>query len=381
MAADLVLPTNAVAPTPADIPKRNPTKKTFLERIIPQQTEDMTVKWARYSLAAILLVTFLCAACETWIMIDESTVNEHFNTASQNALQNGSFNISTIDSANQNFLVGTTYHSVFLASVVFWLIVTWDALLNQNIMQCVSINFYNLGLFVYSILQIVQTANDFKFVDSVPGMQAENSGYFLAAQILLPVLIGPFIPAFAYLTYRMHLEFGWRQYRITGGNIELERVFFGYHILLLLIKFSLFFVYAFSAIDLALTTVTPDGQIVIQISGLLVGAIVTFTGFHGARHEKRPLSIIYILGNLCILAYIIERVWTANARSSSGDSYSRARLPFLMYAVVGGFLVMGSCVYGALVMVNFGKGLKEVLDQEKKRKEGESAPQEIDLDA
>ncbi|KAI8606916.1 hypothetical protein BC830DRAFT_1159829, partial [Chytriomyces sp. MP71] len=207
------------------------------------------------------------------------------------------------------------YHSVFLSGFVFLLAVVWDGVMHKNLMQVLSVNVYNVGLLVYSILQIVQVNNDLSFLrDSLESTywdDASNKGYFLAAQILLPVILGLFIPLFAYLTYRLHFEFGWRIYRVTGGSIQLEKVFFNYHILLLLLKFSVFFVFGFTVLDLVLTIVSDNGKFFIAIGAAVLGIVIPTLGFYGARKENRPLLILYSLGCLVVLGYLIQRVWQA----------------------------------------------------------------------
>ncbi|ORY36808.1 hypothetical protein BCR33DRAFT_718513 [Rhizoclosmatium globosum] len=372
-------------PSSAGLAKRQSTKSSsIISRLIPQQTDDITVKWARYALVSVLVVTFLCAGAEIWIMVEESIVKNMV----LDALVNDKTNFdAAYDAVWVNFRVGLTYHSVFLASIIFWLGCTWDGLLNKNIMQCFGINAYNVGILVYSLLQIKQTSNDFdRIADNWVGFDKNyyNSGYFLAAQILLPCLIGVFIPLFAYLTYRMFLEFGWRQYRITGGNKQLEKVIYSYHILLLLLKFALFFVTAFTVLDLALTTVTDRGKYVISIVGGIFGVLLTAAGFYGARRENGYLLSFYIFGCCLVIGYLIERVYEAYNRSldvNNESDYKRAELPFLLYAALSALLVIASIVFGVVSYTNFGKGLKDVLDQEQRRKDGELPPQEIDLDA
>ncbi|KAI9353690.1 hypothetical protein BDR26DRAFT_890155 [Obelidium mucronatum] len=238
------------------------------------------------------------------------------------------------------------------------------------------------------LLQILQTAKDLNLIDqadfSNPSLSSYNSGYFLAAQLLLPVIIGVFIPVFAYFTYRMNLEFGWRQYRITGGNIKLEKVFFAYHILLLLLKYALFFVCGFTALDLILTYVTERGKMIIAVSAAVVGILASACGYYGARYERKGIMSLYIIACLAVIGYLIERVYDAIVRAqdeTKTSDFERAKGPFLLYAAVSGVLVASSFIYGIIAYCNFNKGLKQVLDQEKKRKNGEVEPVEIDLDA
>ncbi|KAJ3355347.1 hypothetical protein HDU83_003642 [Entophlyctis luteolus] len=347
-----------------------------LKRIIPQQTEDITVHWARRTLVAITIASILSIGCESWIII-----NERYSSSQLfDALASTNVATDSVDQVSSDLRVEVTYHSVFLGSLVFWLGITWDALLHQNLMQIVSINMYNVGLLVYASTQIAQTKMDTDSVASaLPPNLSDNSssGLFLAAQIVLPVIIGLFIPVFAYLSYRLHFEFGWRQYRITGGDLELRRIFFRYDILLLLLKFAIFFVVAFTVLDLVLTAVTSNGLIVIPILGAIVGAMVTTAGYYGARRENRLYIVIYITGCLVVLAYLVDRMYDAFRRKANADDFSRVEIPFMLYGSISFCLVLTSVFFGVVCWLNFGKGLREVLDDEAKKKSGYAFQAEV----
>ncbi|KAJ3353475.1 hypothetical protein HDU83_006757 [Entophlyctis luteolus] len=352
----------------------------IVKRIIPQQTEDITVHWARRTLVSIIIASILTIGCESWIIINERyTSSQLADGLAINQVTQDSY-----DMVYSNLRVEVTYHSVFLGSLVFWLGVTWDALLHQNLMQIISVNLYNVGLLVYASIQIAQTKTDTDLASPyLPPNLSDNSssGLFLAAQIVLPVIIGLFIPIFAFLSYKLHFEFGWRQYRITGGDLELRRVFFRYDILLLLLKFSIFFVVAFTVLDLVLTAVTSNGLIVIPILGAIVGLMVTMAGYYGARRENRLYIVIYIAGCLVVIAYLVDRVYDAFHRQAKADDFSRVEIPFMLYASISFCLVLASVFFGVVCWLNFGKGLRDVLDQEAKKKSGtEFEAEVIDLE-
>ncbi|KAJ3220787.1 hypothetical protein HDU81_011177, partial [Chytriomyces hyalinus] len=113
--------------------------------------------------------------------------------------------------------------------------------MHKNVIQVISVNIYNIGLLVYSILQMQQIKSHLEDVREVlveADRCADDTGLFLVAQILLIIVLGVFTPVFAFLTFKLYSEFGWRQYRISSGNPALEKVFIAYHILLLVLKFE-----------------------------------------------------------------------------------------------------------------------------------------------
>ncbi|KAJ3032030.1 UNVERIFIED_CONTAM: hypothetical protein HDU68_008063 [Siphonaria sp. JEL0065] len=349
-------------PRPTAAKSIYPVSTSFSDFLIPKETGDMKVLWAIRTLVSISVVAFLCAACEVWIMVNEATIK---NNLLGSVKSNGAYDIWL------NFKVELTYHSVFLVSIGFWVFIVHNAIMHQNFIQVIAVNFYNGGLFIYSILQILQTANDLNRVRSevTDASVASNSGYFLAAQVLLPSIIGLYFPVFAFLTYKLFQEFGWRMYRITGGDKVITRVFTTYHILLLLLKFCAFSGTAFLVITLVLTSITPKGIIMIPVIGGIIGLSTVICGFFASRFEIRLLMALFIAGCMGIFGYIINRFVDAFKRG--GSEFERAKIPFIMFGIMSELMWLTAIVFAVICWMNFGKGLKGVLDQEHRRRKGQ----------
>ncbi|KAI8606915.1 hypothetical protein BC830DRAFT_1223594, partial [Chytriomyces sp. MP71] len=225
------------------------------------QTDDMNVRWARRILGMCFAVTLLCAICEAWIMINQRAGRDELLEATDD---------DSYDSIWLSFRAEMTFNSVFLMSIGFGFFVTWDGVMQHNTLQILSMNAYNTVLFVYSIAQIYQANKDRDMIEGSSAV-AQNTGSFFAALVTLPVLLGLYIPAFAYLTSRLYRDQAWRMYRITNGNVAMIRIFSFYHTELLLLKFSALFVSGFTVIALALTPVTAKGMIIIPSAGAVVG--------------------------------------------------------------------------------------------------------------
>ncbi|KAJ3074502.1 hypothetical protein HDU98_011092 [Podochytrium sp. JEL0797] len=364
--------------SPSDFPPEVPAlraKKAFLEQIFPQEAGDLKVFWSKWALAATLVASLLCALCETWIMLNENAIKRDLLGAQYQNGSDATYQIWT------NFKVELTYHSIFLGSIGFWLFITWNGIMHQNLLQIFSINFFNIGLLVYSIMQILQTNNDLNTVKShlSDPTIANDSGSFLAAQILLPSVIAVFIPVFVFLTYKLKGEFGWRMYRITGGDPKVTRAFTAYHVLLLLFKYSVFAGTGFMIIDLVLTSITTAGVISIPIVAAFIALGTVIAGFYSARFENKPFMVVFLVGCLGIFGYIVDRF--VHAFQRGGDEFQRAKIPFIAFGVLCEGLLIACVVYGVLVMRNFGEGLMSVLEQEVKRRRGEYQAPEIDMDA
>ncbi|KAJ3266603.1 hypothetical protein HDU77_000154 [Chytriomyces hyalinus] len=350
-----------------DIPAKK-RESAFLKRVLPQQVDDVPVKWSRRTLLCTLIVVIVCILAESWVMIIEA---QH-RAALVDVFY---YDDWAVRAANSNFKVSTTYHAVFQASFVFWMFMTYDAIKYYNLVQVVACNFYIAGLFVYSLLQIVQFKKD--------SQEFTNEGYeivtgsFLASLVTLPCVIALYAPVFAYLTRRLHHDFGWRIFRIAGGNRTIDKV-----------------------IGLVLTQVSQHGIAIIAISIAMAAFIAPLIGYFGVRRESATLMTLFMFCYLGLIAFVGERVWAGFTRNKGAmvettkldengvkivttiklDEFERAKIPFSMYAVVGIVLLIGAMVWGGICWSNFGKGLKQTFEFDAARKNGEYVKPDEDLD-
>ncbi|KAJ3072787.1 hypothetical protein HDU98_002947 [Podochytrium sp. JEL0797] len=360
------------------------TEKPFKLQIIPHQTEDMTVHWARFTLLAIFVVSLTCIAFEAWIM---ATRIPTFLAAMES---NGTpFSISDVagvdfsggnNTANvANFVAGVTYHSVFILSVVFLAFITWNGVMHQNSLQIIFINFYLVALFIFSITQVFQTESDLQILYETTGDTAANdkgNGGFLVSHLPLPIILGLYIPCFAYLTTRLRMEFGWRMYRITGGDKKIRKK---YHILLLLSKFAFCFLFCFTSLDLVASQFVLAKMIAFPIFVGCAGAAVSITIYFAVTYESRKLMLLSGICCLIAVAYVTQRFCALI--SVNGTIYQKLAIPYIMYGSTSIVLLVACCLFGCLCTLNFGHGLREVLSLEVQLRNGSHVKPEINLDA
>ncbi|KAJ3232612.1 hypothetical protein HDU81_002815 [Chytriomyces hyalinus] len=198
----------------------------LLHRIVPMTNKDSDVPvfWSRSTLSLCLVVVLLCIVCQASLMTCEDTIQ---TSLKDDAIR---LNLGSLQTANLelDLTITLTYHIVFFISMVFWMFLVWDAVMTFNTLQIISINFFNVAMFVYSILQLLQIETDKKntarlFGDNPDVLAYLDSQGFKLARTALPVCIGLFIPIFAYLTVKLKGDFGWRKYRIAGGDKTIEQ--------------------------------------------------------------------------------------------------------------------------------------------------------------
>ncbi|KAJ3231706.1 hypothetical protein HDU78_007562 [Chytriomyces hyalinus] len=346
--------------------------------LIPQSKGSIVVRWSQRTLAITALVMLLAIANEGWVMAAETGVKSQIlQDMSSLRMAPGFLELAMFKEQviEFSYKVSITYHSVFIAAMVFCLLMTWDGIMNSNIIQVISVNFHNLGLFIYSLLQIIQLRKDNDLLGG-PGFPA----WFLASQIVLPCVLGIFLPTFAYLTFRTNSDFGWRIFKITGGDKAMDKAFVFYHIFLLFLKFSLFFVLGFTIINVVLTPTSEAGKIMIPVALAVIGTVFPLIGYLGVRFENRTVTSLFIAGYTGLIGFVVYRTWEAFNRSNDSSNFNRAKIPFLMYACVGVMLLFGAIISGVLCWAQYDRGLKHVLDQERKRRSGDHVAPEIDFE-
>ncbi|KAI8828268.1 GC-rich sequence DNA-binding factor-like protein-domain-containing protein [Chytriomyces cf. hyalinus JEL632] len=325
-------------------------ENAFLKRVLPQQVDDVPVTWSRRTLLCTLIVVIICILAESWVMIMEAELRAALVDVYSDIDER-----EMVLAANSNFKVSTTYHAVFQASFVFWMFMTYDAIKYYNLAQVIACNFYIAGLFVYSLLQIVQIKKDTQEF-TYEGHEIVT-GSFLASLVTLPCVIALYAPVFAYLTRRLHHDFGWRIFRIAGGNRTIDKV-----------------------IGLVLTQVSRHGIAIIGISIAMAAFIAPLIGYFGVRRESGTLMTLFMFCYLGLIAFVGERVWAGFTRKGGNgvgvgttklDEFDRAKIPFCMYAGVAIVLLMGAMVWGSICWSNFGKGLKQTFEFDAARKSGD----------
>ncbi|KAI9361197.1 hypothetical protein DFJ73DRAFT_814373 [Zopfochytrium polystomum] len=350
-------------------------KRPLIERLFPQPKDDIQVFWSRLSLALFVLQTLILAGLEIAVLVFDGQL--YFSIKAQAPDQN----------MDPNLKAGRTYHGAFLASLAFGLFVAWDAILHQNFVQVVAVCGYSVGCFVFAVIQISQSQ---KTRDSIADFYSDGPDW-TGNQIVQYVMAGitaVWIPIFAYLSYRMFREFGWTIYRVTGGDKKMERAFTNFHIQNITVKFSIFFLFLFAIINLVLTDNTSASEILIPVFGVPFVLAIGFAGWLGARRESNGLILLFELGNLCMLAYVlfylarVLRLYGSDEfKQKMFDRYDAIQRPLTFWGVLAVLLLLGSCLYGFICMNQFGRGLKEVLDQQRKQPKEERPSATIDLDS
>ncbi|KAJ3192409.1 hypothetical protein HK101_006614 [Irineochytrium annulatum] len=365
--------------------------KTFFQKIWPMPEKDSKVEWSRRTLVAMLIYSAAALGMEAYLISQEWPAYLRFKQSEK--ADSYAFDMKF----QREFRAGIMYHSAFVCAILFGLFVAWDALLyltrnpmtsQFNIIQTLAVVIYSFGILFYTIIQITQTAKTFNNAQAASlGLDTvKESKTFSGVEAGLVGLALLWFLLIAFMAWQLFREFGWRIYRRIGGNIELERGFFNFHVFLLMNKYQVFFISMFTTFILVLAT-PSDPSTAHKIIGVtcavgipwLAGTFVS--GYYGARLERKLLLFYCFVGNFGLAGYVgyyIYQCYTSTANEADQDNlYTGIQNPLYFFGSMSLLAQLVSMIYTVVCSKRFKTGLKDVLDQSLK---SAPPPKPLDLD-
>lgn len=127
-----------------------------------------------------------------------------------------------------------TYLALFIFGFLYELVLAWDALRLKNTIQVIGICIYNVGMLIYSAVQMDQVDEAVQELDShdeiEPGTWDNLRPFLVAAPCVIAlgtVLLG-------FVAWKLYKEFAWTIYKHISADLRLKRRFLTYQVGLLL---------------------------------------------------------------------------------------------------------------------------------------------------
>jgi hypothetical protein len=123
-----------------------------------------------------------------------------------------------------------TYLSLLIFGFVYQLLLVYDALANKNTIQVIGLCLMNLGILVYTAIQIDQIK------DAGSNLVAKNfiqARYWLAVQpalIALPCIIALGSVLLSFIAWKLYDEFAWTIYKQISADLRLKRRYLVYQV-------------------------------------------------------------------------------------------------------------------------------------------------------
>ena len=128
-----------------------------------------------------------------------------------------------------------TYLTLFIFGFVYELVLVYDSLRLKNTIQVIGLCLYNLGLLVYSSVQVDQIN------EAVWTLYRQTSpSYLIEGQLLwpvikpyliaIPVIIGFFTAVLGFIAWKLYDEFAWTIYKHISADLRMKRRFLAFQV-------------------------------------------------------------------------------------------------------------------------------------------------------
>jgi hypothetical protein len=116
-----------------------------------------------------------------------------------------------------------TYLSLLIFGFVYQLVLVYDALANKNTIQVIGLCMMNLGILVYTAIQIDQIKDA---TNALLGKHFIEPGYWTSVQpylIALPCIVALGTVLLSLIAWKLYDEFAWTIYKQISADLRLKR--------------------------------------------------------------------------------------------------------------------------------------------------------------
>jgi hypothetical protein len=255
------------------------------------------------------------------------------------------------------------YLSIFALAHVFQFIMAVDAVYARNTLQFIGLAIFN-GLFLlYAIIQIGEIRGTLSLVDT-----AKTSGISRIPIEVLTTII-PIVIAVAELVYvglgwKIYNEFGWKVYKFLGADRRIKKMHANFQIFECLLKFNIFFWIGFSVQFIWLVLQRDDWEYYVTCAALPLSIILLVEGHLAASHENRWMMYSFLSGCVGAMVYFVYKLFKV-VKYRLDPQYLLVYKSLSTFSVIAIVLLIATFVSAIMVLLNFGKGLKESLTRKK----------------
>ncbi|OBZ90585.1 hypothetical protein A0J61_01363 [Choanephora cucurbitarum] len=304
------------------------------------------------------------------------------------------------------------YHSLFIVSQVFQVILCIDALYQRNTAQLIALITFgllvvvsldltsleestiaNTIIFSYAGIQLQQhvilednVCEASKWLPSSakwqPGIEGMNVAKAYFRSVMRPIeytiiaLIPAFFIALAYFGWKLRKQFAWDNYRNFSADIRVRNALITTSLLLTLLKLDFFFVFSFAAQlipsqRLGYQDSVTETVLVFVLGGLGLALVVVAV----YKENKYALMASILAGFLCIVYFIYRLVLICQPRYGD-DPYLHTREFLIFTTVIAAALVLFTSIVAFRCLLNVNRGIlifnDETLGKNKQKVYGHS---------
>ncbi|CAI2182679.1 10653_t:CDS:2 [Funneliformis geosporum] len=264
------------------------------------------------------------------------------------------------------------YHSIFILSLVFQVLLCIDALRRRNTIQLIALVIFNLTSLAYAGVQLYQhiiledegTDNALfapMDINKYP-TRIDAKKYFQTRmrplEFLIIVIVALFSLYLAGLVFKLSKQFGWENYRTYSADVEVRNAFVSLSILQTLIKLDVFFIGAYAIQLIPSRSIGYSEKLIETVLIFVIGAIMLLMAWYSVTKESKYilLSVVNLL--ILSLVYMGYRIIIINLPiKNERDPYlfTRRLLTFFLATTI--CLVIGTVYYASVSFRNMMRGV------------------------
>lgn len=308
------------------------------------------------------------------------------------------------------------YLYIFVTAHLVQLILTAFAIRTRNTIQVIALAVFNAMLLAYAGIEVAEIRQTLDVYPASEEVASAHKLLTLPLNILTGIVIGVIGLAeviIVILTYFVWREFGWRIYKFLGADLRIRTYYRQYQVFESIVCCSFFFFMSFSIQFLFLILNKRDPEYVLTWVMLPLSFLWLGFGLLCAKREWRVAMGVFLLGLLAGMAYFIfklVRVWqnvalyyklgydkkharralnflarsaasaastvpgailsrdvdTGTSLMDTVKSYYSVRKSLTVFSALSLVMICLCIGYGVVVWLNFGKGLREHVDEGRK---------------
>ncbi|KAJ5697285.1 hypothetical protein N7488_010969 [Penicillium malachiteum] len=304
--------------------------------------------WTRLFAITGIIETLGTVGIESWIFI---SISKHFDHSGD----------------EQATLRLRSFLGLYIFALLYELALSYDALRRKNTFQLMGLCICNMGLLVYGIIQTKEIKDTLTTLGGTTVNGNDLWNEYRVALILVPVVLAIGTVCLSVVTWKLRAEFSWTIYKSISADLQMSWRYTTYQVYIALLKFDFFFIFGTQLQVLLAIQHATDNQFIIQGAMIPIAIVSLALAARFCRLEKtKSLICMMLLMVLIIASFILTLVQMFGGYD--GEELGSYRVSLTLFASLAMLLLAVTLVNSVMCICNFNKGLRQHIDNSRKRK-------------